>query len=154
MSVLLLLSACCAAVRAAHTKTSLPAAVTIEQAVSEAIQNNPSLFAERLGIPVAEAAVITAGLRPNPVVSVSSDRFGLARHRAFNDTNGAGPRRPRCVSIFRSSADTNANSPRYRWIRQEDCRSASRRLDPQSAARRDSGLYRCDGSQGATRPGQ
>jgi len=58
--------------------------------VSEAISNNPGLLAERLGIPVAEAAVITAGLRPNPVVSVSSDHLDVLG-TGFNETNGAGP---------------------------------------------------------------
>src|SRR3954467_10689431 len=54
-----------------------PPAITIEQAVVEAIGNNPGLLAERLGIPVAEATVITAGLRPNPLVSLSSDHLDL-----------------------------------------------------------------------------
>src|SRR6185295_15690820 len=67
-----------------------PAAVTIEQAVAEAIGNNPGLLAERLGIPVAEAAAITAGLRPNPVVSVSSDHLDLLG-TGFSEANGAGP---------------------------------------------------------------
>ena len=87
MSVLLLLSACCAAVQAAQT--SLPAAVTIEQAVSEAIQNNPSLFAEQLGIAVAETAVITAGLRPNPVLSYSNGYLDWLGTRANPDNNAA-----------------------------------------------------------------
>jgi len=43
-----------------------PQSITIRQAVDEAIRNNPGLIAERLGIPVAEAARITARLRPNP----------------------------------------------------------------------------------------
>lgn len=52
------------------------AVITTAQAVEEAIQNNPSLIAERLGIPVAETASITAALRPNPVVSVGADTIG------------------------------------------------------------------------------
>jgi outer membrane protein, heavy metal efflux system len=65
-------------------------AITIEEAVAEAIQNNPGLLAERLGVPVAEAAVITAGLRPNPVASVSSDHLDWLG-TGFSDANGAGP---------------------------------------------------------------
>jgi cobalt-zinc-cadmium efflux system outer membrane protein len=67
-----------------------PQAVTIEQAVQEALQNNPGLLAERLGIPVAETAVITARLRPNPVLSASADHLDWLG-TGFNDVNGAGP---------------------------------------------------------------
>ncbi len=67
-----------------------PATLTIEQAVQEALQNNPGLLAERLGIPVAEAAVITARLRPNPLVSASSDHLDWLG-TGFNEVNGAGP---------------------------------------------------------------
>ena len=65
-------------------------AITIEQAVQEALQNNPGLLAEKLGIPVAETAVITARLRPNPVVSASSDHLDWLG-TGFSDVNGAGP---------------------------------------------------------------
>ncbi len=66
------------------------ATLTIEQAVQEAIRNNPGLLAERFGLPVADTAVITAGLKPNPVLSVSSDHLDLLG-TGFNETNGAGP---------------------------------------------------------------
>jgi cobalt-zinc-cadmium efflux system outer membrane protein len=65
-------------------------AITIEQAVQEALQNNPGLLAERLGIPVADAAVIAARLRPNPVVSASADHLDWLG-TGFNQANGAGP---------------------------------------------------------------
>jgi outer membrane protein, heavy metal efflux system len=87
MSGLLLLAACCATVRAAQT--SLPAAVTIEQAVAESIQNNPGLLAEQLGIAVAETALITAGLRPNPVLSYSNGYLDWLGTRATLDNNAA-----------------------------------------------------------------
>ena len=67
-----------------------PPVLSIEDAVAEAIENNPGLIAERLGIPVAEAASITAGLRPNPVASYSADHLD-ALGSGFNETNGAGP---------------------------------------------------------------
>jgi outer membrane protein, heavy metal efflux system len=73
----------------ALTVAPLPA-ITIEQAVHEALQNNPGLLAEKLGIPVAETAVITARLRPNPVVSASSDHLDWLG-TGFNAVNGAGP---------------------------------------------------------------
>jgi len=44
-----------------------PGAVTVAQAVTEAVDHNLSLLAERYNVTVADAAVLTAGLRPNPV---------------------------------------------------------------------------------------
>lgn len=67
-----------------------PPSITIEQAVQEALQKNPGLLAEKLGIPVAETAVITARLRPNPVLSASSDHLDWLG-TGFNEINGAGP---------------------------------------------------------------
>jgi cobalt-zinc-cadmium efflux system outer membrane protein len=64
--------------------------VSIEDAVAEAIENNPGLIAERMGVSVAEAASITARLRPNPVVSYSADHLD-ALGTGFNEINGAGP---------------------------------------------------------------
>jgi cobalt-zinc-cadmium efflux system outer membrane protein len=46
-------------------------AITIDQAVNEALDHNLSLLAERFNVSVADAAVLTAGLRPNPVVTAS-----------------------------------------------------------------------------------
>jgi len=45
--------------------------ITIEQAVQEAIEKNLGLLAERYNIAVAEARIITARLRPNPVLTVN-----------------------------------------------------------------------------------
>src|SRR4051794_23990281 len=64
--------------------------VTIAEAVAEAIENNPALIAERAGISVAQTALITARLRPNPVLSYSADHLD-ALGTGFNDTNNAGP---------------------------------------------------------------
>jgi cobalt-zinc-cadmium efflux system outer membrane protein len=87
MSGLLLLTASCAGVAAAQA--NMPAVVTIEQAVAEAVQNNPGLQAERLGIAVAETGVITAGLRPNPVLSYSNGYLDWLGTRANPDNNAA-----------------------------------------------------------------
>jgi len=65
-------------------------AITIAQAVQEALQNNPGLLAEKLGIPIAETAAITARLRPNPVVTASSDHLDWLG-TGFSEVNGAGP---------------------------------------------------------------
>jgi cobalt-zinc-cadmium efflux system outer membrane protein len=45
--------------------------ITIEQAVSEALDHNLSLLAERFNIQVADAAILTASLKPNPVLTLN-----------------------------------------------------------------------------------
>ncbi|MCX6622496.1 MAG: TolC family protein [Acidobacteria bacterium] len=64
--------------------------LTIEQAVSEALAHNLSLLAQRYSVSIAEAAKITARLRPNPVVSLSADHLDLLG-TGFNSTNNGGP---------------------------------------------------------------
>jgi outer membrane protein, heavy metal efflux system len=61
-----------AAATAARAQRAQAVAVTIVEAVTEAVDHNLSLLAERYNVTVAEAAVITAGLRPNPVVTVDA----------------------------------------------------------------------------------
>ena len=92
MSQRLELSALCVvlAVEACRALAQEPALLTIEQAVAEAARNNPALLAERLGIPVAETSLITAGLRPNPVVSYSIDHLDWLG-TGYSEANGAGP---------------------------------------------------------------
>jgi cobalt-zinc-cadmium efflux system outer membrane protein len=64
--------------------------VTVEQAVQEAVENNLSLLAERLNLTMADAAIVTARLRPNPVLSGSADHFDWLG-TGFDEVNGAGP---------------------------------------------------------------
>ena len=47
-------------------------ALTIDAAVREAIDHNLTLIAERYSVSVANARIVTAGLRPNPVLTVSA----------------------------------------------------------------------------------
>jgi cobalt-zinc-cadmium efflux system outer membrane protein len=47
------------------------AVLTIEQAVREAVDHNLALLAERFNLSVAQTAVLTASLKPNPVVTVN-----------------------------------------------------------------------------------
>jgi cobalt-zinc-cadmium efflux system outer membrane protein len=64
--------------------------LTIAQAVDLAVQHNLNLLAQRAGLASADAAIVTARLRPNPVLSaeaVNQDWLGTG----FNDQNGAGP---------------------------------------------------------------
>ena len=50
-----------------------PDRVTIDQAVKEAVEKNLGLLAERYNVSIAEARIITARLRPNPVLTVDAD---------------------------------------------------------------------------------
>jgi outer membrane protein, heavy metal efflux system len=71
-------------------ETLSPPTVTIRQAIGEAIQNNLGLLAERVNLTVAEASLIAARLRPNPVFSFNSDHLDLLG-TGFNEINNGGP---------------------------------------------------------------
>jgi cobalt-zinc-cadmium efflux system outer membrane protein len=64
--------------------------LTIAQAVDEAVAHNLSLLAERTNLTIADAQMITARLRPNPVVSVSADHLDLLG-TGFDAANNGGP---------------------------------------------------------------
>ena len=64
--------------------------LTLEQAVTEAVQNNLALLAERAELSIAEAGMVTAKLRPNPVLSGGANSLDWLG-TGFNDTNNAGP---------------------------------------------------------------
>jgi cobalt-zinc-cadmium efflux system outer membrane protein len=63
---------CLAPLATAHPSAQTAAALTIDQAVAEAIAHNPAAGAERYNLAVADARVLTASLRPNPVVTASA----------------------------------------------------------------------------------
>lgn len=52
-------------------------ALSLEQAIQEAVANNLDLAAEKLNASVAEARQITARLRPNPVLTVSGQTLNI-----------------------------------------------------------------------------
>jgi len=64
--------------------------LTIQQAIDEAIQHNLNLLAERSRLAVADAALVTAHLRPNPVTSASADHLDWLG-TGFNEVNNGGP---------------------------------------------------------------
>ena len=68
-----------------------PAHITIDQAIREAINNNLGLVAEKLNIPLAEARLVTARLRPNPVLTVDGDYLDILGTGFTVGTNNAGP---------------------------------------------------------------
>ena len=64
--------------------------LTIAAAIDEAVQHNLSLLAARSSLTIAEAQMVSARLRPNPVASVSADHLD-ALGTGFNDVNNGGP---------------------------------------------------------------
>jgi cobalt-zinc-cadmium efflux system outer membrane protein len=81
--------------RAQPSPASAPTApsaetLTIDQAVAEALEKNLGVLAERANISIADARLITARLRPNPVLSAGGDHLPLLNTR-FTEGNGAGP---------------------------------------------------------------
>jgi len=65
-------------------------ALTLTQAIDEAMTKNLDLAANRFNISIAEAAQITAALRPNPVLTVQADHLDLLGTR-YNNINNGGP---------------------------------------------------------------
>lgn len=63
--------------------------VTIAQAVQEAVDHNLNLLAERYNLSIAEARIVTAKLRPNPVLSAGLDYIDFLNR--FNGDNQGGP---------------------------------------------------------------
>ena len=74
---------------AAQPATAPPDQVTIQQAVQEAVEHNLNLLAERYNLSIADARIITAKLRPNPVLSAGLDYVDFLGH--FNRDNQGGP---------------------------------------------------------------
>lgn len=64
--------------------------ISLDEAVSEALAHNLTLAAERARLPVADAARVTAALRPNPELAFSADHLEFAGYR-FTEANGGGP---------------------------------------------------------------
>ncbi|HEY0133835.1 MAG TPA: TolC family protein [Nannocystis sp.] len=65
-------------------------ALSVEEAVQEALEHNLSLLAERYKVPMAQADQITARLRLNPVISFGADHLDILG-TGYNDINKAGP---------------------------------------------------------------
>jgi outer membrane protein, heavy metal efflux system len=82
--VLIVLSALAVAAEPpAGTPPPLPDTVTIAQAVQEAVDHNLGLLAERYNVGIADARIITAGLRPNPVFTAAVDNQDLFGTRYY-----------------------------------------------------------------------
>ncbi len=75
---------------AVRGQTPPPDVITMEQAINEALAKNLDLAAQKYSVSVAEARQITAGLRPNPVLTISSQTLNLIGAR-FSPESPAGP---------------------------------------------------------------
>jgi cobalt-zinc-cadmium efflux system outer membrane protein len=84
-----------------QAQIAVPAApaqpLTIDKAIQEALDHNLTILAERLNVTIAEARLITARLRPNPVFSSGLD---------YQDILGTG---------FYSNPQTGAGPPEYNF---------------------------------------
>src|SRR5882672_11446592 len=92
LAIVLILSATAAAVSAQPVFRVPPiapvsVALTIDEAVTEALDHNLTLVAERYALAVADARILTAQLRPNPVLT---SNVMLPDHTTF--TNNISPR--------------------------------------------------------------
>jgi outer membrane protein, heavy metal efflux system len=65
--------------------------LTIDQAISEALGKNLGLLAERYNLTIADARIITAHLRPNPVLTLDADTLDLLGTGFNTQTNNGGP---------------------------------------------------------------
>jgi len=66
------------------------ASLTVDDAVAEMLANNLGLLADRANIAIAAARMVTAGLRPNPVVSSGADHLDVLGTQ-FDEINAGGP---------------------------------------------------------------
>lgn len=68
-----------------------PTPLTLDQVIEEALARNLRLLAERLNVSVAEARIIQARLRPNPVLSLGGNYLDILGSGFNPSANAAGP---------------------------------------------------------------
>src|SRR5262249_55167625 len=73
-----------------QAQQAFPEQITTEQAVREALEKNLGLLAERYNLSIADARIITARLRPNPVFSFGADYLDWVGTK-FSQTQNLGP---------------------------------------------------------------
>ena len=62
---------------AKSTRPDAATRLTVDAAIAEALDQNLTLIATRAGVTRADSNLITAGLRPNPVLSVGGNHLRL-----------------------------------------------------------------------------
>ena len=65
--------------------------LSLSQAISEALDKNLDLVAARYDIPIAQARIITARLRPNPIFSLEAGHLNYPITPDFNNSHAGGP---------------------------------------------------------------
>lgn len=75
---------------ACTSAAQVPQSLTLDQAIGEAVASNLTLIAERYNLSVAEAKIITARLRPNPIFTAEGDHLDLLG-TGYSKINQAGP---------------------------------------------------------------
>jgi cobalt-zinc-cadmium efflux system outer membrane protein len=65
--------------------------LSLSQAISEALDRNLDLIAARYDVPIAQARIITARLRPNPIFSLEAGHLTYPITSDSNKQNAAGP---------------------------------------------------------------
>lgn len=75
---------------AQEASSRLSSTITLDNAVSEALERNLGLLAERYNLSIADARITTARLRPNPVVSIGGDHLDVLG-TGYSQQNAAGP---------------------------------------------------------------
>lgn len=103
-----------------------PVVLSMDQAVSEALDHNLTLLAERYSVSTADARIVTARLRPNPVVTFNTM---LPDATAFN--NAVSPRE----QVFRTDVVIERGGKRERRVEVAEDARATAALQLLDAAR-------------------
>ncbi|MFN7937132.1 MAG: TolC family protein [Bryobacteraceae bacterium] len=75
----------------ASTLASANAPLTLDQVIEESLSRNLRLLAERFNLTIAEARIIQARLRPNPLLSLGGNYLDILGSGFNPSTNAAGP---------------------------------------------------------------
>src|SRR5215467_12747558 len=81
----------CLAQTSSSSAAQSPPSLSLSQAISEAVDRNLDLIAARYDVPIAQARIITARLRPNPIFSLEASHLTYPITPDFNKQNAAGP---------------------------------------------------------------
>jgi cobalt-zinc-cadmium efflux system outer membrane protein len=65
--------------------------ITVGQAIAEATDKNLDLIAQRFNVPIAQARILTARLRPNPIFSLEASHLNYPITPDFNNSHAGGP---------------------------------------------------------------
>lgn len=88
-----LFSLLCVSTAWAGAQPGVPASaepVSLDQAIKEALEKNLALLAERFNLTIADARIVQARLRPNPVLTLGLDYQDFLRE-GFSSAGGEGP---------------------------------------------------------------